>query len=121
MCATVLNCLSVGIDSQEIPSGRWVQASLEDPAGFQSWLTALPFQDRGWRMFTAWIDKCTAEFGISSVGDVRQKNPKHTDNMVSNVDSYVIACFVEGQVSQESFVFAETFKVSGSEIDVVCD
>ncbi|KAI5453762.1 hypothetical protein NCC49_005575 [Naganishia albida] len=49
------------------------------------------WQDRGWRMFTAWIDKCTAEFGISSVGDVRQKNPKHTDNM-------------------ESFVFAETFK-----------
>jgi mannosyl-oligosaccharide alpha-1,2-mannosidase len=43
------------------------------------------WQDRGWRMFTAWIDKCKSEYGVSSVGDVRQKDPKHTDNMASRV------------------------------------
>lgn len=60
-------------------------------------------------MFTAWIEKCTAEFGISSVQDVRQKDPRHTDNMVSGL-CVGIAFF--DSCRQESFVFAETFKVS---------
>jgi hypothetical protein len=61
-------------------------------------------------MFTAWIDKCTSEYGISSVGDVRQKNPKHTDNMVGHSGSHDGG--LADAVVQESFVFAETFKVS---------
>lgn len=68
------------------------------------------WQDRGWRMFTAWIDKCTAQYGLSSVGDVRQKNPKLTDNMVSK---FLCAGSTEYNLRrQESFVFAETLKVS---------
>lgn len=61
-------------------------------------------------MFTAWIDKCTAEYGFSSVGDVRQKNPRHTDNMVSGC--FGMAVIELTLCRQESFVFAETFKVS---------
>jgi mannosyl-oligosaccharide alpha-1,2-mannosidase len=47
------------------------------------------WQDRGWRMFTAWIEKCTSQYGISSVGDVRQKDPRHTDNMVGGVGVFL--------------------------------
>jgi hypothetical protein len=49
------------------------------------------WQDKGWRMFVSWTQAALAEGGYSSLGDVRQKRPPHSDNM-------------------ESFVFAETFK-----------
>lgn len=49
------------------------------------------WQEKGWRMFTSWMDSCTAGAGFSSVSDVSVYPPRLADNM-------------------ESFVFAETFK-----------
>jgi hypothetical protein len=47
------------------------------------------WQDKGWRMFTSWVDSCTAGAGFSSVGDVSHNPPHLTDNMVSRV----LVCF----------------------------
>ncbi|KAA1129581.1 hypothetical protein PGTUg99_030524 [Puccinia graminis f. sp. tritici] len=49
------------------------------------------WQDRGWRMFTSWMEACVTKFGFANLEDVNSWPPKTTDK-------------------QESFVLAETFK-----------
>lgn len=41
------------------------------------------WQEKGWRMFTSWMDSCTAGAGFSSVSDVSVYPPRLADNMVS--------------------------------------
>jgi mannosyl-oligosaccharide alpha-1,2-mannosidase len=43
------------------------------------------WQDKGWRMFTSWIDSCTAGSGLSSVSDVNAFPARLADNMVSSI------------------------------------
>ncbi|KAA1128600.1 hypothetical protein PGTUg99_010837 [Puccinia graminis f. sp. tritici] len=49
------------------------------------------WQDRGWRMFTSWMESCVTEFGFASLKDVNRWPPVLSDH-------------------QQSFVLAETFK-----------
>ncbi|KNZ56138.1 hypothetical protein VP01_2489g1 [Puccinia sorghi] len=49
------------------------------------------WQDRGWRMFTSWMESCTAEYGVAGLQSVNYLPPMLFDK-------------------QESFVLAETFK-----------
>jgi len=49
------------------------------------------WQDRGWRMFTSWMESCIAEFGVANLNNVNYLPPMLLDK-------------------QESFVLAETFK-----------
>ncbi|OAV87248.1 hypothetical protein PTTG_29514 [Puccinia triticina 1-1 BBBD Race 1] len=53
--------------------------------GDQQW------QDRGWRMFTSWMEACVTEFGFANLEDVNAWPPMRFDR-------------------QQSFVLAETFK-----------
>lgn len=53
--------------------------------GDKSW------QDKGWRMFTAWMDNSLVDNGVASIADVRRRSGIKIDNM-------------------ESFALAETFK-----------
>ncbi|KAI7957048.1 hypothetical protein MJO28_004143 [Puccinia striiformis f. sp. tritici] len=49
------------------------------------------WQDRGWRMFTSWMESCVTNFGFANLDNVNRLPPQHSD-------------------SQQSFVLAETFK-----------
>ncbi|KAA1111823.1 hypothetical protein PGT21_013079 [Puccinia graminis f. sp. tritici] len=49
------------------------------------------WQDRGWRMFTSWMEACATKFGFADLEQVNQWPPQLSDK-------------------QESFVLAETFK-----------
>ncbi|OAV93851.1 hypothetical protein PTTG_01658 [Puccinia triticina 1-1 BBBD Race 1] len=53
--------------------------------GDQQW------QDRGWRMFTSWMEACVTDFGFANLENVNVWPPRKLDK-------------------QESFVLAETFK-----------
>ncbi|KAH9442651.1 hypothetical protein Pst134EA_031697 [Puccinia striiformis f. sp. tritici] len=49
------------------------------------------WQDRGWRMFTSWMEACATSFGFADLAEVNSWPPQISDK-------------------QESFVLAETFK-----------
>ncbi|OAV93850.1 hypothetical protein PTTG_27181 [Puccinia triticina 1-1 BBBD Race 1] len=49
------------------------------------------WQDRGWRMFTSWMEACATNFGFADLAQVNRWPPELSDK-------------------QESFVLAETFK-----------
>jgi mannosyl-oligosaccharide alpha-1,2-mannosidase len=49
------------------------------------------WQDKGWRMFTSWIEASLTKFGFADIVNVHVSPPELRDSM-------------------ESFVFAETFK-----------
>lgn len=46
------------------------------------------YQDQGWRMFSDWIRVAETDWGFSSIIDVRDKKPRHGDNMESFVVSF---------------------------------
>lgn len=83
-CVCQLQPCSASIDLPCRPLGRSV-FYMWRLTGDKSW------QDKGWQMFTAWMDNSLVDNGIASIADVRRRSGIKIDNM-------------------ESFTLAETFK-----------